>query len=102
MDFKSPYLHAMREKAPRQFNQLVRSGRMDEHLQAKSKEAHQLLEQILAGEKKEPNGVVSNPAAQHRAEEEVLAQMLQWEEEKKPERAEPPDDLPTRASQIRT
>src|SRR6185503_1307477 len=100
MDFKAPYVHAMREQAPRMFNALVRSGGMDAHLQRKSHEAHQMLEELLAHVPKEANGLPKNPQDLHRAEEIVRATLIEFPPQPDPERAEPPDDLPQKASQI--
>ncbi len=47
MEFKLPFLLAMRDQAPRMFNQLRRSGQMDKHLDQKSHEAHELLRSLL-------------------------------------------------------
>lgn len=48
MEFKSPYLHAMREQTPRLFNELRRTGARDAHLQAKSAEAHRLFDDLTS------------------------------------------------------
>jgi hypothetical protein len=48
MEFKEPYLLAMRERAPRLFMELRRSGQLDQHLQQKSEEAHAMLKGILS------------------------------------------------------
>ena len=40
----------MRERAPRMFNELARSGELDDHVQKKSEEAHARLEELLAPE----------------------------------------------------
>jgi hypothetical protein len=46
--FKGTYLLAMREQAPKMFMELRRSGKLDQHLQEKSTEAHQMLRELLA------------------------------------------------------
>ena len=48
MEFKGTYLLAMREQAPKMFMELRRSGKLDQHLQEKSTEAHQMLRELLA------------------------------------------------------
>ena len=52
MEFKTPYVLAMREQAPRMFNQLVRSGKMEEHLLAKAEEFMATLIEFPPEEKK--------------------------------------------------
>ena len=93
MEFKSPYLHAMREQAPQMFNQLRRAGQMDSHLQAKSEEAHELLRQLLAQRPKNKYGEVSL-ADEREAEEQVRATLIDFPAPEAPDQKEPPDDLP--------
>jgi hypothetical protein len=91
MDFKVPYLLAMREQAPKMFMELRRSGRLEQFLQQKSHEAHQLLREILAKhQQNEP------PSLQQKreAEEQVFGLMIEFLPEQKPEFPEPPEDLP--------
>lgn len=78
MEFKGPYLFAMRERAPRMFMRLRRSGTLDEHLQQKSIEAHRLLEQLLADEPKDSDGETKNLAAVRAAEEIVWAGLIDF------------------------
>jgi hypothetical protein len=96
MDFISPYLHAMREEAPRMFMALRRAGTLDDHLQQKSTEAHTMLEQLLAKEPKLPNGLPENQQALRAAEEIVRATLIEFPPEDKPGRRsrEPQDDQP--------
>jgi hypothetical protein len=74
MDFKTPYLLAMREQAPGMFKELVRSGKMEEHLQAKSEEAHSMLQRLLASVPKDPYGQPQMELA--RAAEEIVRATL--------------------------
>jgi hypothetical protein len=49
VEFKTPYVLAMGERAPKMFKALCKSGRLEEHLQEKSVEAHRLFAQLTAG-----------------------------------------------------
>ena len=82
MEFKGPYLRAMRECAPKLFNRLRRSGLMDAHLQQKSAEAHRMLEEFTADAPKLPSGLPQQPYLRE-AEEIVFATLIEF----------PPDDL---------
>ena len=77
MDFKSPYLHAMRDRAPKMFNQLVRSGQMEEHLQAKQQEARRMLDELTANAPKLPNGLPREPHLRE-AKEVVFATLIEF------------------------
>ena len=61
MEFKLPYLLAMREQAPKMFNRLRRTGAMDAHLQEKSKEAHEMLDYLTANAPKLKSGLPEQP-----------------------------------------
>lgn len=78
MEFKGPYLLAMRERAPKMFVELCRGGQLDQHVQEKSLEAHTLLNQLLASEPKGIDGLPKDPQALRLAEEIVLGQMLDF------------------------
>jgi hypothetical protein len=78
MNFKGPYLQAMRQQAPQMFNELARSGQLDDHVQKKSEEAHALLEQSLEPEPKGVDGLPRDPQALRLAEERVLGEMLDF------------------------
>ena len=84
MEFKEPYLLAMRERAPRMFNSLVRSGAMDAHLQAKSHEAHDMFRSLTKGVPKDASGHPRLPEARE-AEEQVFALLIEF----------PPDESQT-------
>ena len=88
MQFKVPYLLAMRDQAPKMFRELSRHGRLEQHLQQKSQEAHGLLEQFL---QHNPNPSL---AERREAEERVFAELVNFPPEKSdPQMLEPPDDL---------
>jgi hypothetical protein len=75
MDFKSQYVHRLRALDPIFFRQLMRTGQIDDHLQRKSEEAHQLLEELLASEPQGPDGLPRDLQAQRLAEEYVIEVM---------------------------
>ncbi len=102
VDFKGPYLQAMREQAPKMFMQFRKAGLLDQHVQAKSVEAHQMLDQLLAEEPKTASGAVRNPEALARAEEIVRDQLIEFPTPESGQNPEPPNDLPRSASQIAT
>ncbi len=81
MEFKVPYLLAMREQAPRMFNQLRQTGALDAHVQAKSTEAHALFDQLTANAPKLDNGLPENPY-RNRAERQVLETLIEFPSEK--------------------
>ncbi len=99
MEFKGPYLHAMREQDPKLFRELVKSGQMEAHLQQKGREAMDLLRQLLAAGAKDEHG---EPTINSRlqAEEIVRGTLIEFPEPPDPDRAEPPDDLPSSATQM--
>src|SRR4051812_21954939 len=97
MEFKSQYLQAMRDNAPKLLAELHRHGRLEQHLQQKSAEAHAMLRDLL---KKHPDPSL---AQQRQAEEIVRQTLIEFPPEKPdPENAEPPDDLPVPRSKART
>ena len=102
MDFKSRYLPTLREKDPDLFRALIRTGQIDSHLQSKSEEAHQLVSQMLAREPRGENGLPKDPQALRLAEERAMEQMLEMPQPLADQNPEPPYDLPTRMSQVRT
>lgn len=90
MDFKEPYLLAMCEQAPKLLQELQKHGRLDQHLQEKSREAHALLRQVLRGNE--------NPSLseQREAEESVRVSLIEFSDEylKEPKKKlKPPADL---------
>lgn len=99
MEFKTPYLLAMREQAPKMFQELVRSGKMDAHLQAKALEAKRMLQGLLAGAPKDEDGR-PQMEAERAAEEVVRATLIEFPTPPDPDRLEPPDDLPAPRAKI--
>lgn len=81
VEFKGPYLRAMREQAPKMFNRLRRTGAMEVHLQQKSEEAHRLFAELTANAPKLQNGLPMQPYFRE-AEEIVFAALIEF----------PPDD----------
>jgi hypothetical protein len=108
MEIKSLYLQAIQQKAPALYRELCRNHMMIDRLNQISAEAHTMLAQILAQEPKDRHGNPINPAAEREAEERVRAILLEFpepEHQKGPGNLagpEPPDDLPTRMSQVKT
>jgi hypothetical protein len=78
MEFKIPYLLAMRDQAPKMFNRLRRTGAMDAHLQAKSVEAHRMYEELAKGKPKLPNGGLRSVSDSHQIEELVFAALIEF------------------------
>ena len=79
MEFKSPYVRAMRERAPKMFNELRRNGLMERHLQEKSEEAHRMFEELTAGAPKLQSGYPEEPHAT-RAERLVFETLIEFPE----------------------
>ncbi len=80
MDFKAPYLLAMREQAPAMFNELIRSGKMEEHLAEKSKEAHMMFADLTNGMAQLPSGYPRDEQAASAAERTVLETLIEFPE----------------------
>ena len=78
MDFSTPYLLAMREKAPAMFNRLRRTGALNAHLKAKSAEAHRLYDALAKGKPKLPGGLVQSASSRREIEEQVFATFLDF------------------------
>jgi hypothetical protein len=95
MEFKGPYLFAMRERAPKMFMELCRSGQLDKYVKERGLEAHALLDQLLASEPKGVDGLPKDTQAQRLAEEQVMAQMLDFPAPEDRHDREPPEDLKT-------
>ena len=77
MEFKAPYLQAMRERAPRMFNHLRRSGALDAHVQKKTAEAHLMFEELTASAPKLPSGLPEQPYRSE-AERQVLETLIEF------------------------
>ena len=78
MEFKGPYLNAMRDQAPAMFQNLQKTGALDAMAQKKSVEAHSLYEELTKGEPRTPSGVVIDPVTRQTAERNVLDQLLDF------------------------
>jgi hypothetical protein len=73
--------------------ELRRSGKLDQYVHQECVKAYAMVEQMLARRRKDSQGRPSM-ADEREAEEIVLAQFLEFPEEARPDRPEPPDDLP--------
>jgi hypothetical protein len=90
MDFGPKISELLRQTDPRAFNQIARSGQLQNWERARGMEAKARVAEILAREPRLPNGEVE-PNARRCAEEIVLADLTDFVTELHPE---PPDDLP--------
>jgi hypothetical protein len=79
MEFKLPYLQAMRSQAPKMFNRLSRSGELEAFVQAKAEEASRLFHEMTENAPKEKGGYPKEPQASE-AIEQVMAVMLDFPE----------------------
>ncbi len=79
MAFKLPYMQAMRECVPKMFQELSKSGELEEFVQLKAMEAHRLFLELT---KDAPKGSGGGPAQPWRreAEEQVMALMLEFDQ----------------------
>ncbi len=102
MEFKLPYLIAMREQAPKMFNRLRRTGALSAHLKAKSAEAHRMYEELAKGKPKLPNGLVRSASDLQQIEELVFAALIEFPPDEMKPGSGPPepnlDEIPTRAT----
>ena len=80
MNFKYPYLLAMREQAPKMFNQLQRTGALDAYANKKSKEAKDLLDYLTKDAPKLPSGLPKQPYL-GRAESQVFETLIEFPSE---------------------
>lgn len=78
MEFKGPYLAAMREQAPAMFNELRKSGKMDEHLQEKATQARTMFQDLTAKLDKLPSGYPRDEQAASEAERQVLETLIEF------------------------
>ncbi len=99
MEFKEPYVLAMRDQAPKMFNRLRRTGAMSAHLQTKSVEAHRMYEELAKDKPKLPGGVVRSPSTRQQIEEQVFAALIEFPQDQlDPAHQSPepnPDEIPT-------
>jgi len=77
MEFKTPYLLAMRDRAPKMFKELRATGRLEQHLALKAREAKAMFEDLTKDAPKEPGGYPRQPQARE-AEEQVLANLIEF------------------------
>ncbi len=92
MEFKLPYLLAMREQVPKMFNQLRRTGALNAHVKQKLEEASRLFDDLTADAPKLPNGLPELPYRRE-AEEQVFATLIEVPSEQ-PEPSDPLGKLP--------
>lgn len=81
MEFKKIYLTAMREQAPRMFNELRRSGALDGHVAMKWKQASSIYQSLITGADLLPSGIPEDLQIMRSAEEQTLAAMLEFPDE---------------------
>lgn len=77
MEFKVPYMQAMRQQAPKLFNQLNREGKLTAYVDEKAVEASRLFHELTASAPKEEGGYPKEPEASE-AIEQVMAVMLDF------------------------
>jgi len=77
MEFKLPYLQAMRQQAPKMFNRLSREGTLMAFVDQKAAEASKLFHELTANAPKGPGGYPKEPEATEAAEQ-VMAVMLDF------------------------
>ena len=78
MEIKEQYVQAMREQAPRMFNELRRTGALDAHLQAKATEAAAMFRQLTDGEPTHPNGLLKDDQRRREIEEQVRSALIEF------------------------
>lgn len=78
MEIKEQYLTAMRDQAPRMFNELRRTGAMEKHLQDKATEAAAMFKQMSAGEPTHPNGVLKDDQRRREIEQQVRETLIEF------------------------
>lgn len=77
MEFKLPYMQAMRQQAPKMFNRLSREGKLEAFVNEKAAEASKLFHELTADAPKTIGGYPKEPEAS-RAIEQVMAVMLDF------------------------
>ena len=77
MEFRLPYMQAMRQQAPKMFNRLNREGKLQAFVDEKAKEASRLFEELTKDAPKEKGGYPKEPQASE-AIETVMSQMLEF------------------------
>lgn len=87
MEFRLPYMQAMREQAPQMFKDLCRTGELDRFVALKARQASQLFQDLTKAAPKEPDGYPRQPFARE-AEEQVRSQLIQFPSEASQQRDE--------------
>ena len=95
MEFKGQFLQVLRERDPKLFMSLRKSGQLDQYVQEKGLEANRLLRELVAAKG-------NDPASLREAEEQVKAIMFDLPVPEQEQNPEPPDDLPMPRSKART
>ena len=78
MDFKTAYVQAMRDRAPKLFNSLRKTGALDAQAQKVSQQAHAMLSDLTSGLDKLPNGQPRDNAALSAAERQVMGALIEF------------------------
>ncbi|HWN52791.1 MAG TPA: hypothetical protein VNO18_23770 [Xanthobacteraceae bacterium] len=97
MEFKLQYLPAMRERAPKMFQELNESEELDGFVQLKASEAHRLFLDLT----KDARGAGGGPAQPWRskAQERVMALMLEFDQN---DTSPSQDERKARLNEVRT
>jgi hypothetical protein len=77
MEFRLPYMEAMRAQAPTMFKELSRSNQLEQFVALKAREASNLFKELTKDAPKLPSGYPEQPFARE-AEEAVLSQLIQF------------------------
>lgn len=77
MEFRLPYMQAMRQQAPKMFNRLNREGKLQAFVDEKAAEASRLFHELTANVPKTMGGYPREPEAREAAEQ-VMAIMLEF------------------------
>ena len=63
MEFRLPYMQAMRQQAPKMFNRLSREGKLQAFVDEKAKQASDLFQELTKDAPKEKGGSPKEPFA---------------------------------------
>lgn len=91
-DYRTTYLLAMQDQAPTMLSDLQRDGTLYEHARQKAIEASRQHDEIVAQMMAEEGG--ASPDQVGRAQEIVLADLLQFPEEERPIGTRPKPPVP--------
>lgn len=79
LNFKTDYVVAMSDQAPRMLTELRKTGALKAHLEKKAEEARLLFVQLTAGKPTLPgSGVLENPQDEAEAREIVYATLIEF------------------------